>query len=184
MAEAKKRGLSNVKTTPEALHAFVAPKALALFEETGILSHREAEARLEVSLEQYVKKVQIESRVLGDLVNNHIVPATTEYQNRLIANAKGLADLDMTNDDGYAATRADIMEISGRVSKLRVLAKDMLEARKACNSLPSVDGMAAGYCDKVKPFFDLIRYEMDKLEQKVDNDIWPLAKYQELLFSH
>ncbi len=181
--EAARRGLSNIKTTPESLHAFVAPKAIALFEETGILSKREAEARLEVSLEQYVKKVQIESRVLGDLILNQVVPAATEYQNTLIKNAKGQADLGLPKE-AYQSVLDDIVEISQRLTKLRQLVEAMIEERKTCNNMPNADEMAEGYCHKVRPYLDQIRYEADKLELVVENELWPLPKYYELLFSH
>jgi glutamine synthetase len=161
----------------------VAPKALALFEETGILTHREAEARLEVSQEQYVKKVQIESRALADIVRNHIIPATTEYQNRLIANAKGLKELGILGA-GLDSVLKDIEEISNRLAILRTKTHEMIEARKVSNSLTSAEEMAISYRNIVFPFLEEIRYEVDKLEIKVDNDIWPIVKYQELLFSN
>jgi glutamine synthetase len=183
LQEAKRRGLSNITSTPEALKAFVAPKALALFEETGILTHREAEARLEVSQEQYVKKVQIESRALADIVRNHIIPATTEYQNRLIANAKGLKELGILGA-GLDSVLKDIEEISNRLAILRTKTHEMIEARKVSNSLTSAEEMAISYRNIVFPFLEEIRYEVDKLEIKVDNDIWPIVKYQELLFSN
>lgn len=183
VAEAERRGLKNVKTTPEALHALVSPKALQLFEETGILSHREAEARLEVSLEQYVKKVQIESRVLGDLVSNQVIPATTEYQNRLIENARGLKELGIKGA-GFDSVVGDISEIAERLATLRSLTEAMIEARKVANALPNAEAMSEAYCNEVRPYLEKIRYEVDKLELKVDNDLWPLAKYYELLFSN
>jgi glutamine synthetase len=183
LEEAKRRGLSNTTSTPEALQAYVSKKALALFDETGILTHREAEARLEVSLEQYVKKVQIESRVLGDIVSNHIIPAATEYQSRLIANAQGLKALGI-EDEGFKAVIADIQEIGGRLALLRKKTEEMIEARKTSNNLGSAEDMAKSYRSLVFPFLEEIRYEVDKLEIKVDNDMWPLVKYHELLFSN
>jgi len=181
VVEAERRGLKNIKSTPEALKEYVSAKSIALFEETGILTHREAEARLEVSLEQYVKKVQIESRVLGDLVYNHIVPAATEYQSKLIENAKGLKDLGIKGD-GFASVVATIEEISGYIITLKTKTAEMIEARKVCNGLPSAEEMAVGYRNKVFPYLEEIRAAADKLEIVVDNDLWPLVKYYELLF--
>jgi len=181
--EAARRGLSNITSTPEALKAYVSAKTLQLFTDTGILSHREAEARYEVSLEQYVKKVQIESRVLGEIVSNHIVPATTEYQNRLITNAKGLKELGITGDN-LSQVIAAIEEISGYLGTLRAKTTEMIDARKACNAKNNAEEMAHGYRIHVFPFLEEIRYAADKLEQLVDNDLWPMVKYHEMLFGN
>lgn len=178
---AEKRGLSNFKTTPPALAAFVSKSSLELFEKAGVFTHRELEARYEIMLEMYTKKIQIEGRVMGDLVLNHIIPTAIEYQNKLITNAKGLKDLGI--EKKYIDTQiALISEISERVSGLKTAVDEMTEARKQANTIEDGVKKATVYCDKVKAYFDDIRYNVDKLELIIDDEMWPLPKYRELLF--
>jgi len=179
--EAAKRGLANVTTTPPALKAYVTPKSKKLFVDNGIFSEREIEARTEIYFEEYVKKVQIESRVVGDLAMNHIIPTAVNYQNKLIMNAKGLKDLGLS-EDTYKASLESIKEISERLSIIKTKTEEMIEARKVANNLEHSDAKAEAYCDNVKPYFDVIRYQVDKLEILVDDEDWPLPKYRELLF--
>ncbi len=179
--EAEKRGLPNVKTTPLALDALITHKAKNLFEKHRILSHSELEARYEIELEKYIKYVQIEGRVIGDLAGNHILPAAIRYQNVLINNIKGLKDLGLKSE-AYNAQLNILNEISEHINKVQVLSEKMTEARKAANTLGSSRDKAIAYCEQVKPFFEEIRYSVDKLELLVDDSEWELPKYRELLF--
>jgi glutamine synthetase len=183
-AEAKKRGLNNIPTTPGALEAMISKKSLDMFETQGILNHREQEARYEISLETYTKKIQIESRIMADMVNNQIIPAALNYQKTLIENATGLKNILGAVEFKKAADTqiALIKEISEHVSIIKKAADDMTEARKKANTLDSAKKQAHAYCDKVKPFFETIRYNVDKLENIVDDATWPLPKYREMLY--
>jgi glutamine synthetase len=179
--EAARRGLPNLKTTPLALDSLVTDKAMGLFQKHKVLSHKELEARHEIELEKYIKYVQIEGRVIGDLAGNHILPAAIRYQNVLINNIKGLKDLGM-KEDAYKAQLNVLNEISEHINKVQILTEEMTEARKAANALASSRDKAIAYCDKVKPYFDDIRYSVDKLELLVDDSEWELPKYREILF--
>jgi len=183
-AEAKKRGLSNISTTPGALDSFISKKTLHLFENLGILNHREQESRYEIYLETYTKKIQIESRIIADMVNNQIVPSAITYQKVLIDNIKGLKNIFSAADFKKAAdTQMDLAkEISERVTSIIKAAEEMREERKKANNLDSAKKQAHAYCDKVKPYFETIRYEVDKLEFIVDDATWPLPKYREMLY--
>ena len=179
--EAKKRGLPNVKTTPLALDAFVTPKAKKLFENNKIYSHSELEARHEILLESYIKKVQIEARVMGDLATNHILPAAIKYQNILIENIKGLKEVGLTGT--ASANQLQILgKISEYVNAMSDKVEEMIEARKVANEITDTRKKAIAYCDTVKSCFDDVRYNVDKLELMVDDKLWELPKYRELLF--
>jgi glutamine synthetase len=179
--EAAKRGLPNVKTTPLALDAFVTDKAKKLFEHNKIYTHSELEARHEILLENYVKKVQIEARVMGDLATNHILPSAIKYQNILIQNIKGLKDIGL---DGTASqNQTEIAkQISEHINVMSTKVEEMVEARKVANEIANTRERAISYCDTVKSCFDEIRYHVDKLELLVDDKLWELPKYRELLF--
>ncbi len=183
-AEAAKRGLSNIPTTPGALEFFISKKTLALFESQGILTHREQEARYEIYLETYTKKVQIESRIIADMVNNQIIPAALAYQKNLVDSAMGLKTI--LSDSEFkkiANTQLELIkEIGERVAIIKNLAEEMREERKKANTLDSAKKQAHVYCDKVKPYFDKIRYQVDKLEYITDDSTWPLPKYREMLY--
>ena len=179
--EAAKRGLPNVKTTPLALDAFVTEKAKTLFKNNNIYSHSELEARHEIMLENYVKKVQIEARVIGDLATNHILPCAVKYQNILIENVKGLKEVGL--DESASAHQFQLLKkISEHINVMGNKVKDMVEARKAVNEITDTREKAIGYCDRIKIYFDDIRYHVDKLELLVDDKLWELPKYRELLF--
>ena len=181
--EAKKRGLSNIPTTPSALTAYISKKSLSMFENLDIMSHREQEARYEISLEIYTKKIQIESRIIGDLVLNQIIPSAIKYQKLLVDNVSGLKNI-LSAEQFKSAAKSQlemIVEISERVNKIKSDVEAMIEERKKANVINSVEKMAAAYCDRVKPYFESIRYHCDKLELVVDDSIWPLPKYRELL---
>lgn len=184
MKEAAKRKLSNFRSTPEAIKALVSPKAVKLFEESEVLTKRELEARYEIRLEHYTKKIQIESRVLGDLSSNHIIPIAIRYQNTLIENVKGLKQvLDYQTYGKLSHNQMEtITEISEHVDKIKTFVHNMIEERKIANKIEEAMPKADAYCQKVYPYFDKIRYHVDKLEMLVDDELWPLPKYRELLF--
>lgn len=180
--EAAKRGLSNHKTTPEALKENITEKAVALFEEMGVLNRVELMARYEIALEEYVKTVQIESRVLGDIARNHIVPTAVRYQNTLIENVKGLKEIFGESYQEVAAEQLELIRhISEHIKVIHSKTDAMIEARKRANHLPNFEEKAHSYCHEVKPFFDEIRYHCDKLEMMVDDELWTLTKYRELM---
>ncbi len=180
--EAERRGLPNVKTTPLALDAMVTEKAKNLFETNKIYSHVELEARHEIELEKYIKKVQIEGRIMAELATSHIVPAAIRYQNLLVNNIKGLKEIGLS-ESSYANQMQILEAISDHVNSLSDQVEKMIEARKKCNNMENSREMALAYCTDVKEkFFDEIRYHADKLELLVDDKEWSLPKYRELLF--
>ncbi|MGE4346064.1 MAG: glutamine synthetase III [Flavobacteriaceae bacterium] len=182
--EAVKRGLSNHKTTPEALKAKASQKALDLFSEMGVMNHTEAEARYEIELEDYVKKIQIEGRVLGDIARNHVIPTAIRYQNLVVKNVSGLKNIFGASFESIGKEQiAIIKEISLHIEAINSLVEKMTEERRKANILPDIELQAKVYCQTIKPFFDKIRYHCDKLELVVDNEIWTLTKYRELLFT-
>ena len=179
--QAEKRGLPNVKTTPLALDAFVTEKAKQLFVENKIYSHSELEARHEILLENYVKKVQIEARVIGDLATNHILPSSIKYQNILIQNIKGLKEVGLPSSASKHQSQI-VGKISEHINAMSIKVEEMIEARKKANEITDNRKKAIAYCDTVKSCFDVIRYNVDKLELLVDDKLWELPKYRELLF--
>ncbi|MEP2671637.1 MAG: glutamine synthetase III [Cyclobacteriaceae bacterium] len=177
--EAEKRGLGNFKNMPKAIEAYLSKKSIDLFERHNIFSKVEVEARNEIKLEAYIKKVQIEGRIIGDLAINHIVPTAISYQNKLIVNANGLKGLGVDNS-GVVAT---IKQISAYIDSIKENVNKMTEARKKANKIEDTDKRAIAYCDDIKEkYFDKIRDAVDKLELLVDDEDWPLVKYRELLF--
>lgn len=182
--EAKKRGLSNNKTTPTALKAQVSKRTIALYEDLGIMSKVEIEARHEIEMEEYAKRIQIEGRVLGDIARNHVIPTAIRYQNILIENVQGIKDIYGKDFKKLAGEQMRLIEqISGHIENINQGITNMIEERKKANKLTDIEECAHAYCDVVKPFFDEIRYHCDKLELLVDDEIWPLTKYRELLFT-
>lgn len=182
--EAKKRGLSNHKTTPKALKAKVSKAAVQLFEELGIMNHVEVEARYEIELEEYTKKIQIEGRILGDIARNHVIPTAIRYQNTLIENVRGLKEIFGKEFEKIAQEQISLIkEISLHIEGINTHVDAMIEERKKANNLTSAEKMAEAYCDKVKPYFEIIRDHCDKLELLVDDEMWTLTKYRELLFT-
>jgi glutamine synthetase len=180
--EAEKRGLPNLKTTPLALDAMVTEKAKHLFESNEVLSHVELEARHEIELEKYIKNVQIEARIMGELCTSHVLPASIKYQNTLINNIKGLKEIGL-KESSYANQFQILEKISEHINILSDLVEKMIEARKICNAMDNTRTKAIAYESQVKaPFFDAIRYRVDKLELLVDDSNWPLPKYREMLF--
>ena len=178
--EAKKRGLSNVTTTPVALDAFLSKETMSLFERNNIFTHRELEARHEIMLETYIKKIQIESRVMGSVAINHILPAAIKYQTLLIDNVRGMKEIGLAKET-YAAQVEIIKEISAHIVIIKANVDSMLDVRKKANSIENLRSRAIAYCDKVKTYFEIIRYNVDKLELIVDDESWPLPKYREMV---
>lgn len=214
--EAKKRGLSNMKTTPEALKVLMRKDVIKLFESNGIMTEREQHARYEIQLETYMKKIQIESRMIGEIAMGSIIPSAVKYQSALVENVKGLNSIasvtasakvksgkktvlaggDADDEEGkYSAMNGSdsnslaapqietIQKISRYISAIQGNVYKMIEARKKANSLEDAQEKATAYCEHVKPYFDEIRYHADKLEFVVDDEMWALPKYREMLFT-
>jgi len=183
--EAEKRGLPNMRNAPEALRGLIAERSTDLFVRNRVLTQRELSARFEIGLEEYVKKIQIESRVLGDLAGNHILPVAIRYQNTLIDNVRGLKQvLDVKSYAKLSQNQLEmITEISEHVDRIKSYVIEMIEARKEANRISGPEERAAAYCHNVLPFFEKIRRHVDKLELMVDDELWPLPKYRELLFT-
>lgn len=180
--EAEKRGLPNVKTTPLALDALVSDKAKGLFESNNIYTHSELEARHEIELEKYIKKVQIESRIMGELATSHVLPAAIRYQNLLTNNIMGLKEAGL-KAEAFANQQQILEKISEHINKVSDLVEKMIEARKVCNNMTDTRTKAIAYQSQVKDaFFDQVRYHVDKLELLVDDREWYLPKYREMLF--
>ncbi len=180
--EAERRGLPNVRTTPLALDAMVTDKAKHLYEANGVYTHIELEARHEIELEKYIKRVQIEARIMGELATSHVLPPAIKYQNILIQNIKGLKEIGLPVS-AYTNQQAILEKISEHISKVSELVGKMIEARKIANNITDTRTKAIAYNSQVKePFFDEIRYHVDKLELLVDDKEWVLSKYRELLF--
>tara|TARA_B100001179_G_C18601876_1_gene410891 strand:- start:2369 stop:4438 length:2070 start_codon:yes stop_codon:yes gene_type:complete len=182
--EAKKRGLSNNKTTPEALKANVSKKNIKLYEDLEIMTKVEIEARHEIQVDEYAMRIQIEGRVLGDVARNHVIPTAIRYQNLLIENVQGLKSIYGNDFKKVAGEQMQLVEsISDHIAKINQGITDMIEARKKANKMEDSEKRAFEYCNEVKPYFEEIRYHCDKLELLVDDEIWPLTKYRELLFT-
>jgi glutamine synthetase len=181
-AEAERRGLPNVKTTPPALDAYITEKSKHLFESNDIYSHSELEARHEIMLEAYIKKVQIEARIMGELATSIILPSAVKYQNILINNIKGLKDTGLS-EVAYANQLQILEKISTHINAMSNGVEKMIEERKKANVITDTREKAIAYCDNIKgAYFDEIRYHVDKLELLVDDSHWLLPKYREMLF--
>ncbi|HET7817763.1 MAG TPA: glutamine synthetase type III, partial [Bacteroidia bacterium] len=210
--EAKKRGLSNIKTTPEALKVFARKEVVKLFEQNNIMSEREQHARYEIQLETYTKKIQIESRILGEISLESIIPSALKYQNLLIENIKGLKEVEQliststvtkskkavvaggyddeatkVSGDGFASMvtvqTETLQKLSNYISNIRANVYKMIEARKKANNMQDAQEMANAYCENVRPYLDEIRKQADKLEFIMDDELWTLPKYREMLFT-
>ncbi|HNP22397.1 MAG TPA: glutamine synthetase III [Panacibacter sp.] len=179
--EAERRGLPNLRTTPLALDAMISEKAKQLFESLNVYNHAELEARHEIELEKYIKKVQIEARIMGDLALNHIIPSAIKYQNRLSANIEGMKSAGLP-ETAYAAQLSILADVSRHLQIVYTKVSEMVEARKIANNMTDTRTKAIAYCGQVKEqFFDDIRYHVDKLENLVDDEEWTLPKYREML---
>lgn len=183
--EAARRGLSNISCVPEALLHYTDHQSRYVLLGEKIFNESELTSRLEVELEKFTKKVQIESRVLGDLAINHIVPIAVSYQNRLLENLRGLKEIFSPEEfETVSGDRKELVrEISRRVTAIKTLVAEMIEARKVANNKPTHKEQAFTYDEMVRPYLDKIRDHIDHLEMEIDDDIWPLPKYRELLFN-
>ncbi len=183
--EAEKRGLNNLKTTPEALKQEMDKKFVDLYEEIGVFTHREVEARNEIKLEKYSTVIDIEARVLGDIARNHIIPSALKYQNRLIENVKGLKEIFGEKEFKSLAKEQMnlISKISEHVSTIKLGVDNLIKAREEAKSTSNSQEQAENYCTKVIPLFEVIRQASDDLEMMVDDELWPLTKYREMLFT-
>ncbi|MBP1629708.1 MAG: L-glutamine synthetase [Bacteroidetes bacterium] len=183
--EAQKRGLSNINSVPEAILKYETKSSKEVLIGENIFNERELKSRIEVELEKYVKKIQIESRVLGDLTINHIVPIAVIYQNRLLENLIGMKQI--FEKDEYEqlseARRNLVKEISEHVSSIKAMVKQMTEERKIANRIEEIKEKSFEYEKNVNPYLESIREHVDALEMEIDNEIWPLPKYRELLFA-
>ncbi|MBS1656395.1 MAG: glutamine synthetase type III, partial [Bacteroidetes bacterium] len=165
-----------------ALDAMVTDKAKHLFENNNIYTHVELEARHEIELEKYIKKVQIESRIMGEIATSHILPPSIRYQNLLAGNIKGLKEAGLP-ESAYSNQKQILDKISEHINKASDLVEKMIEARKIANNMTDTRTKAIAYQSQVKDvFFDEIRYHADKLELLVDDREWYLPKYREILF--
>jgi glutamine synthetase len=184
VAEAEKRGLDVEKSCPKIFERYLDPESIDMFESLGVMTKKELEARNEVKWETYTKKIQIEARVLGDLSMNHIIPVATRYQTQLLQNISNMSvvfPID-TAEKLSARNKKIIHEIAERTSAIEKGVEELIEARKKANKITDEHQKAIAYHDKVEPYLDTIRYEIDKLELIVDDALWPLPKYRELLF--
>ena len=182
--EAEKRGLDVEKSCPKIFERYLDAQSIEMFESLGVMTKKELEARNEVKWETYTKKIQIEARVLGDISMNHIIPVATRYQSALLQNVCNMAVVfPLGNADKLSARNKKIIEeIAERTSAIEKGVEDLVNARKAANKIAGEHEKAIAYHDTVEPKLDAIRYEIDKLELIVDDSLWPLPKYRELLF--
>ncbi|MEX1192917.1 MAG: glutamine synthetase III [Brumimicrobium sp.] len=182
--EAKKRGLNNFKDTPSALKVWEEKKSIELFEKMNVFSKRELLARQEIEYEKYIMRVQIEARLIGDLTQNHVIPAVIQYQNILIQNIQGLsAILGKDADKSTIEQRSLLQDLSMHMNKMQSIAKKMLENRKEANKIDDNCKKSEAYRDNVKVHFNEIAYHCDKLEILVDDELWPFPKLREMLFT-
>lgn len=182
--EAEKRGLSNLRDTPRALEVMIKKETKDLFKEMGVLSEIELDARHEIEIENYILKLQIEARVMGDIAQNHIIPTAIKYQNILIENVRGLKEIFGKDNKTTSLVQEELLkEISEHIYIIKTKTDEMLAERKKANKISSLTQKARAYCDKVKPYFDEIKYHSDKLEILIDDELWPLPKLRELLFT-
>ncbi len=184
--EAEKRGLTNIKSASQAFKAFISKETIDLYERNNVLNSKELHSRYEIRICEYIQKIQIEARILGDLAINHIIPTAIKYQNTLITSVRELkAIIEDKNDlDALASRRiGTIKKISRHTTQISIMTQEMIEERKKANVIENCVERIENYEFKVKPYLDKIRYHIDKLELIVDDEIWPLPKYRELLFN-
>ncbi|MBB3188672.1 glutamine synthetase III [Microbacter margulisiae] len=182
--EAAKRGLTNITTAPDAIKKYLDKESVKLLTGLGVYSEVELHSRVDVEFEKFTKKIQIEARILGDLAINHVVPTAIAYQNRLIENIRGMKEVfDSEEFERLASDRKNLVrEIGERIVAIKTMTYEMVEARKVANNIENVEEKTFAYSTTVRPYFDKIRYHIDKLEETIDDEIWPLPKYRELLF--
>ena len=179
--EAEKRGLSNLPNTPDAIKAYTSKLGKDLFVKSGVFSEKEIEAHYEVMCENYILKLQIESRTQGEMVINHVLPAAIRYQSTLADNVQQLIAIDL-GKSAYATQLDLVKKISKHINDIQKEVEKMTEARKKANEHKHASDVARAYCDKVKPLMESIRQHCDRLEYLVDDQEWPLVKYREMMF--
>ena len=181
--EAGRRGLRAVRNVPEAYEVYHEKETVDLFAGLGVLTPDEVEARFEVLNETYVKKLQIEARVIGDICLNHVIPAAVKYQNLLIENVRGVKEI---FGDEYktlcSSEFATLKKISSYINDISRDVEELVESRKRANRIADIAQRAKVYSKEVKAYMDKVRYSADHLEMIVDDEMWPLPKYRELLF--
>jgi len=184
VVEAEKRGLDVEKSCPKIFERYLDESSIKMFESLGVMTKKELEARNEVKWETYTKKIQIEARLLGDLSMNHIIPVATSYQSALLKNVENMTAIFSAEKAQQLSARNIklIEEIAERTSAIEKMVEDLVNARKKANKIEDEHQKAIAYHDEVEPKFDEIRYQIDKLELIVDDSLWPLPKYRELLF--
>ena len=182
--EAEKRGLDVEKSCPKIFERYLDESSIKMFESLGVMTKKELEARNEVKWETYTKKIQIEARLLGDISMNHIIPVATSYQSALLKNVENMTAIFSAEKAQQLSARNIklIEEIAERTSAIEKMVEDLVNARKKANKIEDEHQKAIAYHDEVEPKFDEIRYQIDKLELIVDDSLWPLPKYRELLF--
>ena len=182
--EAARRGLDCETSVPVIFDNYLKEDSIAMFEKTGVMTRKELEARNEVKWEMYTKKIQIEARVLGDLAMNHIIPVATQYQTELVDNVYKMNSLFPAEKAAKLSAKnlELIEEIANRTAFIKEHVDAMIEARKVANKLDNERAKAVAYHDYIVPMMEEIRYHIDKLELIVDNQMWTLPKYRELLF--
>ena len=183
-AEAARRGLDTETSVPLIFDRLIEPRSIEMFAGTGVLSSVELHARAEVKLETYTKKIQIEARVLGDLAMNHILPVASRYQSMLLDKVSKFSEIFGSDEAGELAEqdRELIVKLAGHMKAVQRQVEEMVEARKVANRIENERDKAIAYHDTIAPMLESIRYHIDKLELIVDNEMWPLPKYRELLF--
>lgn len=183
-AEAARRGLDCETSVPLIFDAYLKDSSVRMFESTGVMTRKELEARNEVKWEMYTKKIQIEARVLGDLTMNHIIPMATKYQSSLIDNVYKMRELFPADKAAHLSSKnMEIIEdIANRTIFIKEKVDEMVNARKIANKIENEREKAIAYHDQIVPMMEAIRYHIDKLELVVDDQIWTLPKYRELLF--
>ena len=182
--EAKKRGLSNLKDSFQAIEVYQRPEVIEMFDRNKVLTPRELESRYEIELEKLIMKLQIEGRVLGDLVKNHVIPTAYNYQNKLIENVSGLIAIFGKESDKISKSQKELIKkIANHVDTLDELVEKMTDGRRKANKLTNSEKKAKAYVENVKVYFDDIKYHTDKLEMMIDDEIWPLPKLREMLFT-
>ncbi|HUH33708.1 MAG TPA: hypothetical protein VLZ28_07120, partial [Daejeonella sp.] len=179
--EAVERGLSNIKTTPKALDAYITEKSIELFERNAVFNKREIHARHDILLESFYKKLQIEARVMGEIINTTIIPAAIAYQSKLVDNVCGLKEIGL-KPESYKAQLDIINELALHINFIKTNSDEMIEERKKANVIEDSRDKSIAYDEKVKSYFEPLRYHVDKIEQLVEDSQWPLPKFRELLF--
>ncbi|MCI5451484.1 glutamine synthetase type III, partial [bacterium] len=183
-AEAAARGLDTESSAPLMLDNYTRPETVRMFTDMNVLSKAELEARLEIKQETYTKKIQIEARIFGDICLNHIIPVATKYQSQLIDNVHKVKEIfPAETADRLSANNVSLIEqISAHSSYITENVERLIDARRVANKLASEREKAIAYHDTVAPLLEEIRYHVDKLELIVDDELWPLPKYREMLF--